>query len=253
LASGSSTANLPAPISAGEAAKASIGRPEHCFTAIAAYMLRRFDSLDAVFTQNAITGDSMRRALALAVLFAVALPTLATAQDHDDHHDDRGRAPPPHPGGPPPPAPPHPGGPPLGAKPFVQQQQQQQQQFQQHQHDHGPLPGPMGGPHPPGPPPAAFVHPGVPPGPQFSYRGHMIERVHREPYIYPPGWTYQRWEVGAVLPPFFLARDYWFADWAALGFDPPPPGYEWVRYGPDLLLVDINSGQVVDVAYDVFY
>jgi hypothetical protein len=26
-----------------------------------------------------------------------------------------------------------------------------------------------------------------------------------------------------------------------------------VRYGPDLLLVDVNTGQVLDVAYGVFY
>jgi Ni/Co efflux regulator RcnB len=29
-------------------------------------------------------------------------------------------------------------------------------------------------------------------------------------------------------------------------------GYQWVRYGPDLLLVDIATGQVVDVRYGVF-
>jgi Ni/Co efflux regulator RcnB len=90
-------------------------------------------------------------------------------------------------------------------------------------------------------------------GARFSYRGHDIERVHIHPFIYPPGFGYRRWEVGAALPPLFLARDYWYADWAALGMDPPPPGYQWVRYGPDLLLVNVITGQVADVAYDVFY
>ena len=48
-------------------------------------------------------------------------------------------------------------------------------------------------------------------------------------------------------------RDYWYADWATLGLAPPEPGFQWVRYGPDLLLVNVTTGQVVDVAYDVFY
>jgi Ni/Co efflux regulator RcnB len=111
-------------------------------------------------------------------------------------------------------------------------------------------PGPGGGP-----PPGAFVHPGPggPPGHQFTYRGHEVERVHINPFIYPPGWGYRRWAVGAALPPLFLARDYWYADWATLGLAPPPPGAEWVRYGPDLLLVDVTTGQVLDVVYDAFY
>ena len=87
----------------------------------------------------------------------------------------------------------------------------------------------------------------------FSYRGHDIERIHMRPFLYPPGFAYRRWEIGAALPPLFLVRDYWYADWAGLGLEPPPPGYQWVRYGPDLLLVNVITGQVADVAYGVFY
>ena len=67
------------------------------------------------------------------------------------------------------------------------------------------------------------------------------------------GWAYRRWAVGGILPPLFLVRDYWYADWAALGLAAPEPGFQWVRYGPDLLLVNVSTGQVVDVAYGVFY
>jgi hypothetical protein len=112
-----------------------------------------------------------------------------------------------------------------------------------------PGPGPMSGPHP-----NAMMgpHPGGPPGAQFSYHGHNFNRVHLNPFAYPPGWEYRRWAVGAALPPLFLTPTYFYPEWAALGLEPPPPGYQWVRYGPDLLLVDINTGQVADVAYDVF-
>jgi Ni/Co efflux regulator RcnB len=81
----------------------------------------------------------------------------------------------------------------------------------------------------------------------------MFSPIHLAPFVYPHGWGYRRWVVGAVLPPIFLVSDYYYADWAALGFPPPQPGYQWVRYGPDLLLVNVSTGQVVDVAYGVFY
>ena len=188
----------------------------------------------------------MLRAFAIAATLALAMPTLAMAEDHDKGQHPGG---PRHPAGPPPG--PQPGAPHPALRPVVV--------------PHGHPPGATGGrPHPPGPP-GAFVHPGGPPGPmggphpggppagQFNYRGHMIERVHRDPFVYPQGWEYRRWEVGAALPPLFLVPDYFYPDWAALGLEPPPPGYQWVRYGPDLLLVDVNNGQIVDVAYDVFY
>jgi Ni/Co efflux regulator RcnB len=96
----------------------------------------------------------------------------------------------------------------------------------------------------------AVVRPG---GPQFVYRGQAFERVRTAPFVYPPGWGDRRWEVGAFLPPFFLVRDYWYPDWGLIGLPPPPPDYQWVRYGSDLLLVDLTSGEVIDVVYDVFY
>jgi hypothetical protein len=69
--------------------------------------------------------------------------------------------------------------------------------------------------------------------------------VRTAPFVYPPGWGDRRWEVGAFLPPFFLVRDYWYPDWGLIGLPPPPPDYQWVRYGSDLLLVDLTSGEVI--------
>jgi len=192
----------------------------------------------------------MFRMLAIAAIFALALPTLAMAEE--EHPPGKPRPAAPHPGGAPPPGArpafvPH--GPPPGAPP------------------HGPVPGPRGpmvGPHPgpgpavvgphPGPGPAVFGPHGPVYGPgQFSFRGHDFNRVHINPYIYPQGWGYRQWAVGAILPPLFLVPDYYYPEWAALGLEPPPPGFQWVRYGPDLLLVDVVTGQVADVAYGVFY
>lgn len=191
--------------------------------------------------------------LAITALFAAMVPTLATAQEHHDEHGAPPHAggaphPPPHPGVPPP----HVGGAPLRAAPGP----------------HGPMGGPPHPPgpafaHPVGPPPggrpggAEFAHPGGPPpgggGARFSFHGHDFARVHTRPFIYPHGWEYRQWAVGAMLPPLFLTPDYYYPEWAQLGLEPPPPGCQWVRYGPDLLLVDVNTGQVVDTAYGVFY
>ncbi len=204
------------------------------------------------------------RVFTIAALLALVASSFAKAQE-DQHKKQQGGHPnaaphgpppgPPHPGpgpgGPPHPqfksvGPPHPSGP-MGGPP----------------HPPGP-PGQTGGPHPPGPP-AAFVHPGPggptpafahgpPPGsPHFSFHGHDFNRVHVHPFIYPHGWAYREWAIGAILPPLFLAPDYYYPEWAALGLEPPPPGTQWVRYGPDLLLVDVTTGEVIDVAYGVFY
>ena len=59
--------------------------------------------------------------------------------------------------------------------------------------------------------------------------------------------------IGMALPPLFLAPAYYYTEWAALGLEAPPPGFQWVRYGPDLLLVNVTTGQVVDTVYDAFY
>jgi hypothetical protein len=39
----------------------------------------------------------------------------------------------------------------------------------------------------------------------------------RRPFVYPRGWAYRRWAIGAVLPPLFLAPAYFYSGWAALG------------------------------------
>ena len=225
-------------------------------------------------------------AAVLATIMALALPSSATAQ-HDEDHRGGGRPPPQqHPGGGPPPpkpfvaprgpntgAPPgaqiinpgggpyregiHPGVPPSGAEIVRPGEPHPGTEFIRPGEPHQGFERP-GGPHPG----AEFVRPGEPHpraefarpgGPQFFYRGRAFERVRSAPFVYPPGWGYQRWAIGAFVPPVFLVRDYWYPDWDLLGLPPPPPDYQWVRYGSDLLLVDLTSGEVVEVVYDVFY
>ncbi|HVW71467.1 MAG TPA: RcnB family protein [Steroidobacteraceae bacterium] len=72
-------------------------------------------------------------------------------------------------------------------------------------------------------------------------------------FRYPPGFAYRRWIAGAILPPIFLSGAYFYDNYPALGLGPPPLGYRWVRYGPDLLLVNVATGRIVDVVDGAFY
>ncbi|QIK96913.1 RcnB family protein [Sphingomonas sp. HDW15A] len=71
-------------------------------------------------------------------------------------------------------------------------------------------------------------------------------------YAWPGGYAYVRRPIGYVLPRAFLAPAYYYSGYAALGLAAPTAGYQWVRYGPDLFLVQVATGQVVDARYGVF-
>jgi hypothetical protein len=70
-------------------------------------------------------------------------------------------------------------------------------------------------------------------------------------YFDPFGWGYQRYSIGWRLWPSYFSRNYWFNP-TQYGLPYAPPGYQWVRYYDDALLVDTWSGQVVDVFYSFF-
>ncbi len=72
-------------------------------------------------------------------------------------------------------------------------------------------------------------------------------------FRYPHGYRYRRWTVGLFLPAVFFSSYYYYNDYWRLGLGAPPYGYRWVRYGPDLLLVEVRSRRVVDVVYGAFY
>jgi Ni/Co efflux regulator RcnB len=79
-----------------------------------------------------------------------------------------------------------------------------------------------------------------------------VGRIRGPSFLYPPGYAYQHWAAGLLLPGIFLSGSYYYDGYAALGLSPPPPGFRWVRYGPDLLLVNVVTGRIRDVAYGVF-
>jgi Ni/Co efflux regulator RcnB len=125
-------------------------------------------------------------------------------------------------------------------------------------HDGGPgqgggRPPGQGGGSPSRPPSHGGGRPGQRPGGSFTYKGLRHPRYSAPAFRYPRGYAYRRWSIGQSLPLLFLSGSYFFDSYGALGLPPPIPGYRWVRYGPDLLLVDQRSGRIRDVVYNAFY
>ncbi|HEX4302935.1 MAG TPA: RcnB family protein [Rhizomicrobium sp.] len=76
---------------------------------------------------------------------------------------------------------------------------------------------------------------------------------HHGTYHRPNGYYAHRWTFGETLPALFFSRSYWIDDYSDFDLSDPPPGTTWVRYGNDALLIDEDSGEVIQVVYGIFY
>ena len=85
---------------------------------------------------------------------------------------------------------------------------------------------------------------------KHGWSGHRYRAPSR--YYRPHGYYPRSWSIG-----FFLARAYfaprYYVNYLDYGISAPPYGTEWIRVDADLLLVDIDTGEVVDVLYDFYY
>jgi Ni/Co efflux regulator RcnB len=71
-------------------------------------------------------------------------------------------------------------------------------------------------------------------------------------YRRPAGWVAHRWAFGQILPRAYFATSYLIADYWLFALEVPPAGYEWVRDDTDALLVSTDTGEILQVEYDVF-
>jgi len=62
----------------------------------------------------------------------------------------------------------------------------------------------------------------------------------------------RRWGFGQILPRAYWAPEYVLADDWLFGLEIPPAGYEWVRVGADAMLLNIVTGEILQVEYGVF-
>ena len=86
----------------------------------------------------------------------------------------------------------------------------------------------------------------------FNRNISASHRFHWRVYHRPHGWYYHRWTFGEFLPRLFWAQTYWITSYWMFELPAPPPGCVWVRYGDDALLVDADTGEIVEVVYDLF-
>lgn len=74
-------------------------------------------------------------------------------------------------------------------------------------------------------------------------------------YYAPYGWNqgYRPFGIGAVLTAGLFAQSYWINDPWAYRLPEAYDDFRWVRYYNDALLVDVYTGEVVDVIQNIFW
>jgi Ni/Co efflux regulator RcnB len=85
------------------------------------------------------------------------------------------------------------------------------------------------------------------------WRDRHRSSFHLGIYYDPFGWNYQPFSIGYRLWPNYYSSNYWINDPWQYRLPYAPPGTQWIRYYDDALLVDMYSGQVVDVIRNFFW
>jgi hypothetical protein len=86
---------------------------------------------------------------------------------------------------------------------------------------------------------------------RYRDRIRSVFRLGR--YYDPYRYGYRRFSIGLSLFPSYYQPNYWLSDPWMYRLPPAYGPYRWVRYYDDALLVNIYTGQVVDVEYNVFW
>ena len=80
--------------------------------------------------------------------------------------------------------------------------------------------------------------------------------IYRLPRYYAPsgwGYGYRRFTIGYTLSSILFSSQYWINDPYYYRLPEVYGPYRWVRYYNDALLVDVETGEVVDTIYDIFW
>ena len=86
----------------------------------------------------------------------------------------------------------------------------------------------------------------------YNHNFQAARSFHIGPYHPPSGWTARQWSYGQILPRAYWAAPYLLADYWLFALEVPPAGYEWVRDGDDAILVNVDTGEILQVEYGVF-
>ena len=86
----------------------------------------------------------------------------------------------------------------------------------------------------------------------YQHNYQAARTYHVGVYRRPPGWVSHRWGYGQILPRAYWAAPYLIADYWLFALEVPPVGFEWVRDDTDAILVNVTTGQIIQVEYGVF-
>lgn len=85
---------------------------------------------------------------------------------------------------------------------------------------------------------------------RYSNRSLFRSSPYYSPYR---GYGYNRLSIGLILDSLFYSNRYWLNDPYQYRLPAAPYGTQWVRYYDDVVLVDVYTGEVLDVIYDFFW
>lgn len=76
---------------------------------------------------------------------------------------------------------------------------------------------------------------------------------NRGAYYGPRGYSYRPVSVGYRFQPGYYSRNYWVNDYGRYRLGRPGANQRWVRYGNDVVLVNVRNGRVLQVRNRFFY
>jgi Ni/Co efflux regulator RcnB len=85
----------------------------------------------------------------------------------------------------------------------------------------------------------------------YRERNRDLYRAGR--YYGPRGYRYRPVVVGYTFQPHYYASRYWIVDPYRYRLGPAGPNQRWIRYGNDVVLINIRSGRVLRVYRDFFW
>jgi Ni/Co efflux regulator RcnB len=86
-----------------------------------------------------------------------------------------------------------------------------------------------------------------------DYRQAHRDEFRRPAYAGPRGYRYRPVVVGHRFDRAYYGDRYWVRDYARYRLPAPRAGHRWVRYGNDVVMVDVRSGRVVTVNNGFFW
>lgn len=86
-----------------------------------------------------------------------------------------------------------------------------------------------------------------------DYRRTHRDVYHRNAYVGPRGWRYRPVAVGHRFAPAYYNRRYWINDPGRYRLPGPGRYQRWIRYGNDVVLIDMRNGTVLRVNNGFFW